>query len=48
MNNQWVKQIREEGKKFLGSNENENNTPAPLEYRKGSAKRKVYSYEGLH
>jgi hypothetical protein len=32
-------------KKFLESNENEHNLPEPLVYSKGSAKRKVYSFE---
>jgi hypothetical protein len=34
--------------KFLECNENENNLAEALGYSKGTARRKVYSYEDLH
>jgi hypothetical protein len=47
--NQWViEEIREEIKKFLEFNENENTTYQNLWDCKGSPKRKVYSHESIY
>jgi hypothetical protein len=49
LNDQWViEQIRKEIKKFFEFNENENNLSEPVGHRKGSLKRKVYSYEYIY
>jgi hypothetical protein len=41
-----IVEVRGEIKKLLESNKNENtNLPEPLGYSKGSAERKVYSFE---
>ena len=49
LNNKWVKnEIREEIKKFLGTNKNELTTiQKPVGHSKGSPERKVHSDTGL-
>jgi hypothetical protein len=49
LNDQWViDEIKEELKRFLDVNENENNLLEPMEHSKGIPKRKVYSHECIY
>jgi hypothetical protein len=46
LNDEWViDEIKEEIKRFLEVNENENTTYQTMGHSKGSPKRKVYSHE---
>ena len=48
LNNGWVnKEIKEEIKKFLKTNENKHNSPTPMGHSKGSPEREVHSNTGL-
>ena len=48
LNNEQVKnEIKEEIKKFLETNENEQRTPRPMGHSKGSPEREVHSNTGL-
>ena len=49
LNNEWVNnEIKEEIKKFLGTNENEHKTiPKLMAHRKGHPEREVHSNTGL-
>ena len=48
LNNEWVKkEIKEEIKKFLETNENELTTTQTMEESKGSPEREVHSATGL-
>jgi hypothetical protein len=49
LSEQWViEEIKEEIKKFLEVNENENTTYQTYGIHKGSPKRKVYSHECIY
>jgi hypothetical protein len=49
LDDQWViEEIREEIKKFLEFNENENNLSESMGYSKGNPNRKVYSHESVY
>jgi hypothetical protein len=43
-----MEEIKGEIRKLLKSNENENKIPEPLEPKKCSSKRRIYSHESLH
>ena len=48
LTNEWVNQaIREEIKKYMEINENDNNSPNPLGCSKGCPKRKIYCNPSL-
>jgi len=49
LNNEWASQIKEEIKKYMETNENENTIcgPKPLACSESSSKREVYSNTGL-
>jgi hypothetical protein len=49
LNDQWViDEIKEEIKRLLEVNENENMILEPMGHRKGSRKQKVYSHEWVY